>query len=74
MGSLSREPEVVYKGRPTHELLNLQVFVLSSHNTSSMPLSASGASAKGAFSTRPLEEDPYEYQVGFGNYSASEEL
>ena len=39
-----------------------------------MPLSSSGTSAKGAFSTRPLEEDPYEYQVGFGNLFASEAL
>ena len=39
-----------------------------------MPLTASGASAKGAFSTQPLEVDPYEYQVGFGNHFASEAL
>ncbi|KAF8812720.1 homogentisate 1,2-dioxygenase [Phlegmacium glaucopus] len=39
-----------------------------------MPLSASGASANGAFSTRPRKEDPYEYQVGFGNLFASEAL
>ena len=57
-----------------HELLNDLVLVLSSHNQLSMPLSASGASAKGAFSTRPLEKDPYEYQVGFKNFFASEAL
>jgi len=39
-----------------------------------MPLCASGASAKGTFATRPLEKDPYEYQVGFGNLFASEAL
>ncbi|KAF8960037.1 homogentisate 1,2-dioxygenase [Flammula alnicola] len=39
-----------------------------------MPLSASGATAKGSFSTRPTEKDPYLYQVGFGNSFASEAL
>ncbi|KIM39361.1 hypothetical protein M413DRAFT_198003 [Hebeloma cylindrosporum] len=39
-----------------------------------MPLSASGATAKGAFSTRPTEKDPYQYQVGFGNLFASEAI
>ncbi|PPQ72342.1 hypothetical protein CVT26_007313 [Gymnopilus dilepis] len=35
---------------------------------------ASGATAKGAFSTVPSKEDPYTYQVGFGNRFASEAL
>ncbi|TFK35605.1 homogentisate 1,2-dioxygenase [Crucibulum laeve] len=39
-----------------------------------MPLSASGASAASAFSTRPAEKDPYRYQVGFGNRFASEAI
>ncbi|PPQ83494.1 hypothetical protein CVT25_006984 [Psilocybe cyanescens] len=39
-----------------------------------MPLNASGASAAGTFSTRPIEKDPYKYQVGFGNLFASEAI
>jgi hypothetical protein len=39
-----------------------------------MPLGATGATAKGAFSTRTTEKDPYQYQVGFGNLFASEAI
>ena len=52
----------------------MYIGVLRSHNNLPMPLSASGASAKGALSTRPRERDPYEYQVGFGNFFASEAM
>ncbi|EMD34039.1 hypothetical protein CERSUDRAFT_117547 [Gelatoporia subvermispora B] len=34
----------------------------------------SGATAKQAFTTTPTEEDPYQYQVGFGNRFASEAI
>lgn len=33
-----------------------------------------GATAQSTFVTRPLEQDPYKYQVGFGNSFASEAL
>ncbi|KAF5327629.1 hypothetical protein D9619_004632 [Psilocybe cf. subviscida] len=39
-----------------------------------MPLEATGATAKGAFSTRTTDKDPYQYQVGFGNLFASEAI
>ncbi|KAF9007503.1 homogentisate 1,2-dioxygenase [Cyathus striatus] len=39
-----------------------------------MPLTTSGATAPGAFSTKPTEKDPYKYQVGFGNRFASEAI
>lgn len=32
------------------------------------------ATAQGAFTTKPYSEDPYQYQVGFGNHFASEAL
>jgi len=33
-----------------------------------------GASAAGGFATQPTKEDPYKYQVGFGNRFASEAM
>jgi len=33
-----------------------------------------GATAQGAFATKPYSKDPYQYQVGFGNRFASEAL
>ncbi|KAJ7690048.1 homogentisate 1,2-dioxygenase [Mycena rosella] len=33
-----------------------------------------GATARGAFATKPTEKDPYSYQVGFGNRFASEAI
>jgi len=33
-----------------------------------------GATAQGAFATKPCPKDPYQYQVGFSNRFASEAL
>jgi len=55
--------------------LFLRFYLLSSvPEVQTMPLNASGASAKGSFATRPHDKDPYQYQVGFGNLFASEAL